>query len=55
MLTSGYPPEYRVLRNKIAHAYLPNELRDIYESIVKFGSEIIKEVKGVEARLNEIP
>ena len=45
----------RVLRNKIAHAYLPNELKDIYDSVVRLGDEIIREVKELEAKLNDLP
>ena len=45
----------RVLRNKIAHTYLPNELKDIYDSVVRLGDEIIREVKELEAKLNDLP
>jgi len=35
----------RILRNKIAHAYLPEELKDI----------IVKKVQRIEDRLNDLP
>ncbi len=45
----------RILRNKIAHAYLPEELKDIYDNIVKLGKKIIEKVQSVKAKLNELP
>ena len=45
----------RILRNKIAHAYLPEELKDIYDNIVKLGKEIIEKVQSIKAKLNELP
>jgi len=43
----------RILRNKIAHAYLPEELKDIYENIVKFGRQIINQVKMIRDKLKD--
>ncbi len=45
----------RILRNKIAHAYLSEELKDIYDNIVKLGKKIIEKVQSVKAKLNELP
>lgn len=44
----------RILRNKIAHAYLPEELKDIYDNVVKIGSEIVKKVQNIEAKLSDL-
>ncbi len=41
----------RILRNKIAHAYLPEELEEIYESIKNFGKTIIKQIEEIENKL----
>ncbi len=43
----------RILRNKIAHAYLPEELKDIYNDIVKFGRQIINQVKMIRGKLKD--
>ena len=45
----------RILRNKIAHAYLPEELKDIYDQIVKLGSEIVKKVQNIKSKLRDLP
>ena len=45
----------RILRNKIPHAYLPGELKDIYDDIVKLGKELIEKVQNLKAKLNELP
>ena len=39
---------------KIAHAYLPEELKDIYDNAVKIGSEIVKKVQNIEAKLSDL-
>ena len=43
----------RILRNKIAHAYLPEELREIYQDIVRFGQEIVNSTEKLKEKLKE--
>lgn len=45
--------EARLLRNKIAHAYLPNQLKDIYEEIVKKSLPIFDCTKKIETYLKD--
>ncbi len=45
----------RILGNKIPHAYPPEELKDIYDDIVKLGKELIEKVQNIKAKLNELP
>ncbi len=33
--------------NKIAHAYLPHELKEIYQQIVDLGSEIVRQIEEI--------
>jgi len=43
----------RIPRNKIAHAYLPEELREIYQDIVRFGQEIVNSTEKLKEKLKE--
>lgn len=43
-----------MLRNKIAHAYLPEELEEIYTDIVKTGHEILKKFEHIKKKINEL-
>ncbi len=45
----------RILRNKIAHAYLPEELKNIYSDVVKLGGEIVSKVKSWEKKIRNLP
>lgn len=40
--------EARLLRNKIAHAYLPEELKDIYEEIINKSQVVFGSFKKIE-------
>lgn len=45
--------EARMLRNKIAHSYLPKEVRDIYHEIVKKSKEIFEYTNRMERYLGK--
>lgn len=44
--------EMRLLRNKIAHTYLPGELKNIYGKVIDFASEIVQTVERVKKFLD---
>ena len=46
--------EARLLRNRIAHAYLPAELKVIYAKIIKFSGLILTDLKRAEARIRKL-
>lgn len=39
--------EAKLLRNKVVHAYLPEKLQEIYESIEKFGKILLKDFEKI--------
>lgn len=43
--------ESRLLRNKIAHSYLPEQLKDIYNEVINKSKKIFKYVKRIEEYL----
>jgi hypothetical protein len=45
--------EARLLRNKIAHAYLPEEIRDIYEEIFNCSKKIFATIDKIENLLSK--
>ena len=45
--------EARLLRNKIAHAYLPEEIRDIYKEIFSSSIKIFTTIDGIKTFLSE--
>lgn len=40
--------EIKVLRNKVVHAYLPEKLQEIYESIKNFGEILLKDFEKIK-------
>ena len=46
--------EARLLRNKIAHTYVPEELKDIYNEIFEKSQEIFKSIDTIEKYLRKI-
>ncbi len=44
----------RLLRNKIAHAYIPEELAEIFENVVSFSKRLFLEVETLEIKLKAI-
>jgi hypothetical protein len=46
--------EARLLRNKVAHDYLPEQLKDIYNEIHNKSKSIIKNIVKIEKYLNTI-
>lgn len=46
--------EARLLRNKIAHTYTPEKLKDIYDEIFKKSRTIFKSVDRIEEYLTKI-
>jgi len=45
----------RLLRNKIVHTYLPEELEEIYAQIVETGFQILKKFEHLKKKINELP
>jgi len=45
----------RLLRNKIAHAYLPEELEEIYTQIVETGFQILEKIEQIKKKIAELP
>ncbi|HAH32807.1 MAG TPA: hypothetical protein DCL44_10890 [Elusimicrobia bacterium] len=45
--------EVRLLRNRVAHAYLPAELKAIYAKIVKFSTYILADFPHAEEYVNK--
>ena len=45
--------EARLLRNKISHAYLPDQLEDIYEDIIKKSQTVFECMKRLEKYIEE--
>jgi len=45
----------RLLRNKIVHAYLPEELEEIYIQIVESGLQILKKFEHLKKKINDLP
>ena len=45
--------EARILRNKIAHSYLPEQLKDIYNEIFEKSQTIFEYVERIEKYLNK--
>lgn len=43
--------EMRLLRNKIAHTYIPQEIKDIYDAIYQKSYTILKTIAKIEAFL----
>jgi uncharacterized protein with HEPN domain len=43
--------EARLLRNKIAHAYLPEQLKDIYDEIVNKSQTVFDSLERIERYL----
>ncbi len=41
----------RLLRNKLIHPYLPEELAELLDFVVKYSRELLEELKHVEARI----
>ena len=37
----------RILRNKIAHTYLPHELKELYQQMVDLGKELINQIEEI--------
>ena len=46
--------EARLLRNKIAHTYVPEELKDIYNEIFEKSQVIFKSIDTIEKYLTKI-
>ena len=46
--------EARLLRNKIAHTYVPEELKDIYNEIFEKSQVILKSIEPIEKYLTKI-
>ncbi len=46
--------ESRILRNKIAHSYLPELLRDIYDEIIDKSQVIFESVERIQKYLSRI-
>lgn len=46
--------EVRLLRNRVAHAYLPAELKVIYAKIIAFSGLILKDFKQAEAYIAKL-
>ena len=46
--------EARLLRNKIAHAYLPEELKDIYKDIINKSQVVIESFKKIEKYIQKL-
>ena len=46
--------EARLLRNKIAHTYVPEELKDIYNEIFEKSQVIFKSIDTIEKYLRKI-
>ncbi len=44
----------RLLRNKIARAYIPEELAEIFENVVSFSKRLFLEVETLEIKLKAI-
>ena len=44
----------RLLRSKIAHAYIPEELAEIFENVVSFSKRLFLEVETLEIKLKAI-
>lgn len=44
----------RILRNKIAHSYLPEQLRDIYNEVIKKSRKIFAYIKRIEKYLKTL-
>ncbi|MEZ0343913.1 MAG: hypothetical protein ABWJ99_03775 [Caldimicrobium sp.] len=42
--------EARILRNKIVHAYLPDELEELYAEIVNKGKKLLLEIENLEKK-----
>ncbi len=40
--------EVKLLKNKVVHAYLPEKLQEIYESIEKFGRMLLKDFEKIK-------
>lgn len=46
--------EVRLLRNRVAHAYLPAELKVIYAKIITFSGLILKDFSRAECYVNKL-
>ena len=46
--------EARLLRNKIAHAYLPQELKDIYDEITNKSHVVFESFKKIEKHIKKL-
>ena len=46
--------EVRLLRNRVAHAYLPAELKVIYAKIVNFSALVLSDFSRAESYVNKL-